>query len=130
MARPAKPAKKSKSKRKAPAKPRARKSARGLLVLVATRKGAWIFKSDAARRKWEADGPHFLGHIINHLMLDPRDGRTMIAAASTGHLGPTIFRSTDFGKHWHEAKQPPAFAKSANGEGRTRQAHLLAHAGP
>jgi hypothetical protein len=135
MARAAKTVKKTKSKKKAPAKTRARKASKAAragakaprtrksearaLLLVATRKGAWIFKSDAARRKWEADGPHFLGHIINHLMLDPRDRRTMIAAASTGHLGPTIFRSTDFGKHWHEAKQPPAFAKSANGEGRT-----------
>jgi hypothetical protein len=28
------------------------------------------------------DGPHFLGHIIHHLVLDPRDGRTLLAAAS------------------------------------------------
>jgi len=101
-----------KTKKKAPAKPRA-------LLLVATRKGAWIFKGDAARRTWETDGPHFLGQIINHLVLDPRDGRTMLAAASTGHLGPTMFRSTDFGKHWSEVKRPPAFAKDASGKGRS-----------
>jgi photosystem II stability/assembly factor-like uncharacterized protein len=55
------------------------------------------------------DGPHFLGHIINHLVLDPRDGRTLLAAAKTGHLGPTIFRSTDLGQSWQEAARPPAF---------------------
>jgi len=38
----------------------------------------------------------------------------MLAAAKTGHLGPTIFRSTNRGRSWKEAGQPPAFAKSPN----------------
>ena len=88
--------------------------------LVATRKGAWLYRGDAARKNWRADGPHFLGNIINHLVLDPRDGRTLIAAASTGHLGPTIFRSTDQGRSWKESTRPPAFAKAPDGsKGRT-----------
>lgn len=86
-----------------------------LLMLVATRKGAWIYHGDAERRSWRVDGPHFLGHIISHLVLDPRDGRTLLAAAKTGHLGPTIFRSTDLGQTWKEAVQPPAFTPSENG---------------
>jgi photosystem II stability/assembly factor-like uncharacterized protein len=83
-------------------------------ALVATRKGAWLYRSDAARKTWRVDGPHFLGHIINHLVLDPRDGRTLLAAAKTGHLGPTVFRSTDMGRTWKEAAKPPAFAKSVD----------------
>ncbi|MFO1272658.1 MAG: glycosyl hydrolase [Rubrivivax sp.] len=83
------------------------------LVLVATRKGAWLFRSDARRRTWAVDGPHFLGHQVSQVVLDPRDGRTLLAAAKTGHLGPTIFRSTDFGRRWKEAKQPPAFANTS-----------------
>lgn len=43
------------------------------VILVATRKGAWLVHGDAARSRWRLDGPHFLGHIINHLVLDPRD---------------------------------------------------------
>jgi hypothetical protein len=78
---------------------------------VATRKGAWLFHGDARGARLAADGPHFLGHIISHLVLDPRDGRTLLAAAKTGHLGPTIFRSTDLGRTWKEARQPPAFAR-------------------
>ncbi len=95
----------------------ARKSATParLVILVATRKGAWIFHGDAKRRTWRADGPHFLGHTVSHVQLDPRDGRTLLAAAKTGHLGPTIFRSTDLGRRWQEAKQPPAFAQAAGG---------------
>jgi len=87
-----------------------------VVVLVATRKGAWLFHSNATRTTWRTDGPHFLGHIINHVMLDPRDGRTLLAAAKTGHLGPTIFRSTDLGRTWKESAQPPAFAKVPEGE--------------
>lgn len=89
-------------------------AAQRLVILVATRKGAWLFVGDARRETWTADGPHFLGHNISHLQLDPRDGRTLLAAAKTGHLGPTIFRSTDLGKSWLEAQQPPAFAKPSN----------------
>jgi photosystem II stability/assembly factor-like uncharacterized protein len=95
---------------------RARTAARRVVILVATRKGAWLYHGDGARRSWRADGPHFLGHIISHLVLDPRDGRTLLAAAKTGHLGPTVFRSTDRGRTWKEAAQPPAFAKAPEGE--------------
>ena len=90
--------------------------ARDVLVLVATRKGAFLYRGDAGRRRWRTEGPHFLGHIINHLVLDPRDGRTLLAAAKTGHLGPTIFRSTDRGRSWKEAARPPAFPKAPEGE--------------
>jgi photosystem II stability/assembly factor-like uncharacterized protein len=108
---------KSKAKAKRPAaKARGGRSRPSrTLVLVATRKGAWLYHGDGARKAWRADGPHFLGHIINHVMLDPRDGRTVLAAAKTGHLGPTVFRSTDFGRTWKEAAKPPAFAKAVDG---------------
>ena len=95
--------------------PRSR-AARRLLVLVATRKGAWLYHGDGKRKSWRADGPHFLGHIITHLVLDPRDGKTLLAAVKTGHLGPTVFRSTDFGRNWKEAARPPAFPKVPEGE--------------
>jgi photosystem II stability/assembly factor-like uncharacterized protein len=89
-----------------------------VLLMVGTRKGAWLFHGDGSRKSWRIDGPHFLGHIFNHIVLDPRDRRTLLAAAKTGHLGPTIFRSTDRGKTWKEAARPPAFAKAADGQGR------------
>jgi len=89
---------------------------KGPVVLVATRKGAWVFRADASRRSWRSDGPHFLGHVIHHVVLDPRDGRTLLASASTGHLGPTLYRSADLGRSWKEAKRPPAFPKAVEGE--------------
>ena len=86
-----------------------------LVIMVATRKGAWLFHGDLRRKTWKAEGPHFLGHTISHVLLDPRAGRTLLAAAKTGHLGPTVFRSTNLGRTWKEAQQPPAFAKPVNG---------------
>ena len=106
---------KKSSTRKQKSAVRSKPAPRRVVVLVATRKGAWLFHGDKQRKTWRADGPHFLGQIINHLVLDPCDGRTLLAAASTGHLGPTIFRSTDFGKTWKEAGKPPAFAKAPEG---------------
>jgi photosystem II stability/assembly factor-like uncharacterized protein len=106
--------------RKSKSTARKKGASRRVVVLVATRKGAWLVHGDAARKTWRLDGPHFLGHVINHVVLDPRDGRTLLAAAKTGHLGPTVFRSTDLGRTWKEASRPPAFAKAPEGtDGKT-----------
>jgi photosystem II stability/assembly factor-like uncharacterized protein len=86
---------------------------RRLTLLIATRKGLWQLHTDAARRTWRVAGPQFLGHIVHHCVADPRDSKTILAAARTGHLGPTIFRSQDRGRTWHEAKQPPAFREGS-----------------
>ncbi|MBI2944333.1 MAG: glycosyl hydrolase [Candidatus Wallbacteria bacterium] len=91
-------------------------SAKDVLVMVGTRKGAWWLRSDGSRRKWSLTGPSFLGHIIYHIVLDPRDGKTLLMAARTGHLGPTMYRSTNLGRSWKEVERPPAFPKAPEGE--------------
>jgi hypothetical protein len=81
----------------------------GPVLLVGTRKGFWTVRADAERRSWTTAGPMFLGHVVNHVVLDHRDRRTLLAASSTGHLGPTVYRSTDLGATWTEASRPPMF---------------------
>lgn len=78
-------------------------------LLIGTRKGLWILATDD-RRTWSVSEPHFFGHIVQHAVLDPRDQRTLLVATSTGHLGPTVMRSSDLGATWTEASKPPAFA--------------------
>ena len=85
-------------------------------VLIGTRKGAFILKGTAKRDNWQLEGPHLLGNIVNHLVLDPRNNGTMLMAARTGHLGPTIFRSSDMGTTWKEAKEPPKFPQPPDGK--------------
>ncbi len=82
-------------------------------LLVATRKGLWALTSDASRRSWKLSSPSLLGHIVHHAVVDPRDGKTMLVAARTGHLGPTVFRSLDHGRTFKEAQRPPAFEPSS-----------------
>ena len=88
----------------------------GVALLIATRKGAFVLKTDKARRAWKISGPMFFGHTVHHLLLDPRDRRTLLLGARTGHLGPSVFRSTDFGRSWKEAARPPAFPKAPEGQ--------------
>ncbi len=90
--------------------------ARRIGLLVGTVKGAFYLGTDNKRKKWKLEGPHFLGNEVNHWVLDPRTRKTMLVAAVTGHLGPTVFRSTDSGMTWKEATRPPAFPKAAEGQ--------------
>lgn len=85
-------------------------------LLIATRKGAFFLKGSPNRTSWSLSGPVLLGAAVNHIVLDPRDGRTLLMAAAPGHLGPTVYHSTDSGQTWKEASAPPAFAKQENGE--------------
>src|SRR5262245_14359125 len=42
-------------------------------VLVGTRKGAFVLRSDAKRARWDISGPHFAGWEIYHLKGSPAD---------------------------------------------------------
>jgi photosystem II stability/assembly factor-like uncharacterized protein len=84
-------------------------STTGAVLLVGTRKGVFTVAADESREKWTVSDPMFLGHIAQHVVLDPRDGRRMVLATKTGHLGPTVFHSDDLGATWTESTRPPAF---------------------
>ncbi len=84
---------------------------RNISLLIGTRKGAFLLSSSGARQGWRLSAPLYLGHIVYHCILDPRDQKTILMAARTGHLGPTIFRSCDRGANWTEVKSPPAFPR-------------------
>jgi len=83
---------------------------------ISTRKGAFALRTDPRRKTWKLAGPQFLGHIVHHIVQDPREPKVLLMASKTGHLGPTVFRSLDRGRTWREAAQPPAFRKAAAGE--------------
>ena len=83
---------------------------------IGTRKGVFSLQADPQRRGWRLRGPQFLGHVIHHVVQDPREPRTLLLGARTGHLGPTVYRSTDRGRHWQEVPGPPAFAAAPPGQ--------------
>lgn len=72
-----------------------------VLVLVGTMKGAFILSSDASRKTWKVDGPHFAGEAVYSIAFDQRAGRTRtLVGAHSNHWGSTIRLSDDFGKTW------------------------------
>src|SRR3989449_8985385 len=64
-----------------------------VVVAVGTKQGGFLFHS-ADRRKWSVAGPFWAGAAVSHMGLDPRDGRTVYAAAP--HVaepwGPAVYR--------------------------------------
>jgi hypothetical protein len=83
---------------------------------IGTRKGLFALRGDVRRRQWRLVGPQYLGHVFHHVVQDPRQSKVVLAAVKTGHLGPTVFRSSDRGRSWKEASTPPAFRKVEEGE--------------
>ena len=76
-----------------------------VLLFAGTRKGAFIFESDADRQDWHVQGPHFPGWAIQHIKYDPRTG---ILYASLDHAvyGASIHYSEDLGQTWEMAEGP------------------------
>src|SRR3990170_3610915 len=82
------------------------------VVLVGTRKGLFLFHS-RDRRRWQSRGPYFEGQTIRHAILDPRDGKTVYAGATSEHWGSTVARTTNFGGSWDLGKEGPRYSKES-----------------
>src|SRR5689334_12295124 len=73
------------------------------IVLVGTRKGLWIGRSDERRTSWLWEGPHFDVQEVYSCMIDTRGERPrLLAGASSSWLGPQVWRSDDLGQTWQE----------------------------
>ena len=77
------------------------------LLLVGTTKGAFIFRSNAQRTRWELSGPYFHGQSIYALEFDGRAGQRRIWAATSNYWGTMLRSSDDFGKSWTNPPQAP-----------------------
>ena len=78
-----------------------------ILVLVGTRKGAFVFSADRGRTKWEMSGPHWPGSDTFHAVYDGRgDGRLWLVR-NDPVFGSEIHRSDDLGVTWESARQGP-----------------------
>ena len=75
------------------------------VLLVGTRKGLWIGRSDEKREKWSFDRPHFLMQAVYGVGIDARPTTPRIFTGGTSeHWGPGIYRSDDLGRTWVEAQ--------------------------
>ncbi|MDE2842942.1 MAG: exo-alpha-sialidase [Chloroflexota bacterium] len=88
-------------------------SSGSLLVLVGTRKGAFILTGDLFRRRWQVNGPYNPGTDTYHLISDPRAGGRILAASNSMWFGPQVEYSDDFGKTWEQSTEQPRFRDKA-----------------
>jgi photosystem II stability/assembly factor-like uncharacterized protein len=79
-------------------------------VLVGTRKGAFILTSDASRKDWKVDGPHFAGWEIYHINSSPLNPERLYCSQSTSWFGQLIQRSDDGGATWNPVGNQFAYA--------------------
>ena len=75
--------------------------AQQVLVLVGTRKGAFVMESGPARSRWKVRGPYHEGQNVMHMALDARSG-ALFAAVGDPWFGSRVYRSTDLGHTWDE----------------------------
>jgi photosystem II stability/assembly factor-like uncharacterized protein len=73
--------------------------AKQVMILLGTRKGAFILRSDAGRRRWDLSGPFCEAWPLNHVIADPATG-TIYAGGGNAWFGPAVWRSTDLGETW------------------------------
>jgi photosystem II stability/assembly factor-like uncharacterized protein len=73
------------------------------VLMVGTRKGLWIGRSDAERDDWEWTGPHFDMEEVYSCLVDTRgEAPRLLVGSSSSWLGPQVWRSDDLGASWQE----------------------------
>jgi photosystem II stability/assembly factor-like uncharacterized protein len=82
--------------------------AKRILILVGTRKGAFILGSDAERRSWELRGPFCETWPMSHVVGDPATG-AIYGGGGSEWFGPAVWKSTDLGATWTHSSQGLAY---------------------
>lgn len=94
-----------------------------VLLTVGTRKGVFLFTSDAERGRWQRSGPFLAGHDINHASIDARTG-VLYATDNDPWFGARVAISADFGTTWHNAAVSPHFEEGSPLGSVTRLWHI------
>jgi photosystem II stability/assembly factor-like uncharacterized protein len=71
------------------------------VLMIGTRKGLWLARSDDGRRTWKVNGPDRLRSEVHAVALDTRGDRPRLFMASKHwHWGPQVLHSDDLGGSW------------------------------
>ena len=79
-----------------------------VLVLIGTRKGAFILEGDARRKSWELRGPFCEHWPMNHVVGDAETG-AIYGGGGNEWFGPAVWKSTDLGKNWTHSSDGLAY---------------------
>ena len=81
------------------------------LLLVGTKKGAFILESDEARRDWSMRGPLCEGWPVHDLIVEP--GGAILAGSGNAWYGPSVWRSEDLGATWTQSSAGMTYGEQA-----------------
>jgi photosystem II stability/assembly factor-like uncharacterized protein len=83
-----------------------------VVLVVGTRKGLFLLRSDAQRDAWQVAGPFLNGIEVHHAAIDRRDAK-LYATANNPWFGNNVAASPDLGKTWREGQYAPKFPEDA-----------------
>ena len=78
-------------------------------LLIGTRKGLFLARSDDSRLRWSIEGPSIEGYEIYHAVLDSRSGKAGWAAVRHEVWGTHVYRTADGGRSWTPLSTRPAY---------------------
>lgn len=85
-----------------------------VFVLVGTRKGAFVYSSDARRERWDLSEPLLKGSSIYSMIFDlRRDPPRLLAASNHWAWGRSVARSDDLGNTWEQRTPGLSFPADA-----------------
>ncbi len=79
-----------------------------VVLLIGTKKGAFILESDADRQSWKLRGPYCETWPIYHLIADPASG-TIYGGGGNEWFGPAVWKSDDLGETWTHSSEGLAY---------------------
>jgi photosystem II stability/assembly factor-like uncharacterized protein len=80
-----------------------------VLLLIGTKKGAFLLDGGPKRQDWTLRGPFCETWPINHIVADPATG-VIHAGGGNEWFGPAVWRSADLGATWTHSSQGLAYA--------------------
>lgn len=84
--------------------------AQKVVVLIGTKKGAFILEGGADRRSWSLRGPFCETWPMNHVVGDRETG-AIYAGGGNEWFGPAVWKSEDLGKSWSHSSAGIAYAE-------------------
>jgi hypothetical protein len=75
-----------------------------VVLLIGTRKGAFLLDGDPGRRDWQVRGPLCEGWPLHDLSIEPGSG-AILAGGGNNWYGPAVWRSEDLGETWTHSSE-------------------------
>ncbi len=81
-----------------------------MLILIGTKKGAFILEGDSDRKDWSLRGPYCEAWPLNHVIGDATTG-TIYATGGNEWFGPAVWKSDDLGESWTHSSEGLKYAE-------------------